>query len=142
MVGPPKFRKRTPIPLLLLFSEVVAGDTPVDGVVDGSDIALAARNSVLRFSLLLEGDGDVANRRVHDDEDDEDAVLVAASCFHPLQSILLLSLLLSCVLEVWDKTCRLALGIKAVVDIFATDASDTSATRTLLVLIILIAKAL
>jgi len=110
VVGPPRFKKRTPSPLLLLSSVSVWDAMDGVGDVDDSEIPVAALSSVVLLSFLLfvdvvvvvnllsEDDGGVAKSRVD----------VLTPCSHPLlQSISV------CIFE-WDEGCRLALGIKAV----------------------------
>jgi hypothetical protein len=122
VVGPPRFKKRTPSPLLLLSS--VVGDA-IDGVDGDSEIPVAALSSVVFLSFLLfvvvvvvnlsEDDGGVAKSRVD----------VLTSCSHLLQSILI------CTLFEWDKGCRLTFGVQAVAILSSTIKSDTNAVRTL-----------
>ena len=122
MVGPPRFKKRTPSPLLSLASVFSAG---IDGA-DESDIPVAALSSVDRLSFLslllgvsflLSGedddDGEAAKSRI-------DGVL-ATSLRLPQGSM-------PCGSE-GDNMRRLASGIKAVV-VSSNMKSDTSEAST------------
>ena len=116
VVGPPRFKKRTPSPLLSL-SSVSVGDA-MDGmgdVVDDSEIPVAALSSVVLLTFLLFGedddDDDVVNLTEDDNRDANSRVDVLTSGSHPL---LQWSISVWKSFE-WDKGCRLAFGIKAVV---------------------------
>ena len=105
VVGPPRFRKRTPTPLRS--SEEGEEAAAVDGAVgvEGSEMPVAALNSVVRLSFLLVCDSLLFLLLFSEEEEAKSRVDIILSPLPSMASLLSVER---------DKTCRLAFGIKAV----------------------------